>query len=164
MSYTATVVTTWDLIGPIMKLGLATALSIAALIVLCRSRWSWWRAGIAIIFASVSFGVARQFFIDRNVEAEAHRRINTLSLLNSLNSLFVTKQISDRGSTHWSDADAIGNLLADEWAKRSGARFNDQGSLIDYWDHPLYTELDSGGRRVLRSAGPDGQRGTTDDL
>ena len=45
-----------------------------------------------------------------------------------------------------------------------GARLNDQGELIDDWGTPYFFHQLSGQQTEIRSAGPDKQMWTSDDL
>jgi len=48
--------------------------------------------------------------------------------------------------------------------EESGLRINGQGELVDYWGTPFFFHQVSGTQMEIRSAGPDKQMWTADDL
>lgn len=159
----STVVTTWDVVEPLLKLGIGTLFAVTAIILLCRMRRSWWRGCSAFLCVGVSFSVFWQFWHEREKEAEAYRRINTQGELMSLNSLLVYIQMSAPDSTDLSDAELIRRLRADDCFEGM-IRDRDSGDITDYWNQPLFMTKNANGFRILRSLGPDGHPGSDDDL
>jgi hypothetical protein len=164
MKNLATIISTWDIIEPLLKLSFALALAIAAVVLICRVRRTWWRVGIAVVFAGAGYGVVRQFHNERYLEGEIRLANNTSNQLRSLNLSLTMIQIDDADAMKQSDLALMERLLSDEKTDRFYARTDEKGILRDYWDNPLFIVSRSDGFRFLRSAGPDGRAGTDDDL
>jgi hypothetical protein len=103
-------------------------------------------------------------YADTNLPPE-----NDLTLMSRLmeNSLLLLKSAANRPLSANED-------LADLFRGKNGAReeflpaqhvaLNDKGQLIDRWQTPLFFHALGGGRYEIRSAGPDQQMWTEDDI
>jgi hypothetical protein len=164
MNHLATVVSTWDIVEPLLELGFGTLLAIVALILIRRSRRSWLTLGISVVCVGTSLYLFRHFLLEREQVAEVNRRINTESQLISLNSLLVSIQIFDSESKRLGDADLIRRMRADDRIKGMLPGIRESDNVTDFWSRNLFIAKDASGYRILRSRGPDGRAATNDDL
>jgi hypothetical protein len=94
---------------------------------------------------------------------------NDLTLMSRLmeNSLLLLKAAANRplsANEDWADLFHGKNAAREEFLPTQHAALNGKGQLIDRWQTPLFFHALGGGRYEIRSAGPDQQMWTTDDL
>ncbi len=105
----------------------------------------------------------------RGYGAPASPPANDLNLMARLldNFQLVVKQAASRplsANGDWADALRGRNPAHERFLPDRHNAFNAQGQLVDRWGTPLFFHALGGGRFDLRSAGPDRQLWTDDDL
>lgn len=103
-------------------------------------------------------------YADTNLPPE-----NDLTLMARLmeNSLLLLKSAANRplsANEDWADLFRGKNGAREEFLPAQHVALNDKGQLIDRWQTPLFFHALGGGRYEIRSAGPDQQMWTADDL
>lgn len=103
-------------------------------------------------------------YADTNLPPE-----NDLTLMSRLmeNSLLLLKSAANRplsANEDWADLLRGKNGAREEFLPAQHVALNAQGQLIDRWRTPLFFHALGGGRYEIRSAGPDQQLWTSDDL
>jgi len=94
---------------------------------------------------------------------------NDLTLMSRLmdNSLLLLKSAANQplsANEDWSAFLRGQNSAHERFLPDSSVAFNQQGQVIDRWRTPLFFHALGGGRYELRSAGPDGELWTEDDI
>lgn len=94
---------------------------------------------------------------------------NDLTLMSRLmeNSLLLLKAAGNRplsANEDWADLLRGRNAAAERFLPDTHPAVNAQGQLVDRWRTPLFFHALGGGRFEIRSAGPDRQLWTEDDL
>lgn len=83
------------------------------------------------------------------------------------NFLIIAKQATERplsANEEWSAALRGKRLGSEPWISERSPALDQQGCLIDRWSTPLFFHALGGKRWEIRSAGPDRQLWTSDDL
>jgi len=94
---------------------------------------------------------------------------NDLTLMSRLmeNSLLLLKAAANRplsANEDWADMFRGKNAAREEFLPAQHVALNAQGQLVDRWQTPLFFHALGAGRYEIRSAGPDRQMWTADDL
>lgn len=94
---------------------------------------------------------------------------NDLTLMSHLmdNSLLLLKSAANRplsANEDWADLFRGKNAAHEEFLPPEHAVLNEKGQLVDRWQTPLFFHALGGGRYELRSAGPDKEMWTGDDI
>lgn len=94
---------------------------------------------------------------------------NDLTLMSHLmeNSLLLLKSAANRplsANEDWADLFRGKNGAQEEFLPAQHPALNSKGQLIDRWQTPLFFHALGGGRYEIRSAGPDREMWTADDL
>lgn len=94
---------------------------------------------------------------------------NDLTLMSHLmdNSLLLLKSAANRplsANEDWADLLRGKNAAHEEFLPPKHAVLNEKGQLVDRWQTPLFFHALGGGRYEIRSAGPDKEMWTGDDI